>query len=109
MKTLLVVLAVVAVIAAMALGSGDVLARTAGTTYGGGGGQAAIGCENQFGTLDSGNKGYLSYWDFKDGWSGPGGHKGLAPTDSSGNAFATADRNVDNQLSAQEFCEWKGR
>ena len=110
MKTLLVVFAVVAVITAMLLGSGYVLARTGGNVYGGGGGgQAALGCERHFGTLDSGNKGYLSYWDFKDGWSGPGGHMGLAPTDASGTVFASADRNGDNQLTAQEFCEWKGR
>ena len=105
MRMLFIIVAVVAVVTATALGSGYVLAKS---TYAPGAqGQAAVDCERQFRQMDSGQKGYLSFWDFKDGTYGPGGHMGLAPTGSAQSSFASADITPDNMVSVQEFCEWK--
>ena len=112
MKVVLGIFAAMAVLGVIILGSGYVSARSAANMMPGNQGtqvQTSYNCERNFNTLDSGNKGYLSYWDYKAGTYGTGGHKGLAPSGDAQNRFASADVNRDNLLSKQEYCEWTNR
>jgi len=107
MRVFLTIFAVVAVISAIMLGNSFVLAGSPGGAMSGG--QAVMDCERNFNTLDSGQKDYLTYWDFEAGTYGVGGHKGLAPSGNAQSRFQTADQNRDNLLSRAEYCDWKNR
>ena len=110
MKNLYAVLAVMILITAVMFGSGYVFARTALNSMSTYSGQEMSNCQKNFSNLDSGGKGYLSLWDFKDGTYGPGGHMGLnSSTGSAEGAFASADRKGDGRLTLEEYCSWKSR
>ncbi len=69
---------------------------------------AVTGCEQEFKNLDSGDKGYLTYYDFR-GDDSIGKIKGNAPIGNSYTRFLSADSRGDGRLTMGEFCSWKNR
>lgn len=90
----------------LAFGNSRVGAFSTGDVTVGGAGMSR--CEAEFKSLDPGHTGYLTFWDFRDGFNGES-HKGLSPSGNAQGAFARADRNGDNLLTAKEYCDWKNR
>ena len=64
-------------------------------------------CEQIFMNLDSGNKGYLTYDDFR---AGDGvGKTGYTQNGGTYSSFLSADAKGDGRLTMGEFCAWKTR
>jgi hypothetical protein len=99
MKSIVTVMVVVFVAVLLALGSGSVKAASTG---------AMAKCEQQFKSLDVGNRGYLAPEQIHEGMYGHA-HKGLGPTGKGDSVFTSMDTNKDNKVTLEEFCAWKTR
>ncbi len=65
-------------------------------------------CELDFQRMDIGDRGYITYNDFRHEWEG---HSRIGPAPS-GNAYSawTSIRSDDPQrVTQREFCMWRGR
>lgn len=65
-------------------------------------------CEQEFKSLDTTDKGYLTYNDFRAEDS-LGKIKGEAPIGNTYTSFLAADTKGDGRLTQGEFCAWKNR
>ena len=89
----------VAIILAIMLSSGNVLASK--------GGKQPRECEKKFSELDSSHKGYLGRQDFQRELEGPPGHRKIQRYGKVVAAFSSADKNGDGIVTLGEFCEWQ--
>lgn len=108
MKTMTTVLVLVAVAMFLALGSGY-MAVAKSTAKAMASGQTISWCENEFRSMDIGNKGYVTEQEFDAAWDGLGAHKGLGPVGSGSTVFYSANTSGDGRLTENQYCVWKGR
>jgi hypothetical protein len=99
MKSLKILLSLVAIFGALTLGYSYVSAAQPDQDM-------FANCQTEFHAMNTSNDGMLNYQEYKIARYGLGGHKGLAPTGASVSAFNSADRDGNGFLSEGEFCAW---
>jgi len=104
------ILVLVAVISSLLLGPGLVWASEYGHA-GMANGKYVTGCEKRFQSMDSGNRGYVTYPQFEaafnadtGGGGGIGSHLGYQQSGNAYSRFAERDTNNNGKLTLREFC-----
>lgn len=105
MRKLLILVALFAVVGLVVYTGGRVMAFQSGQALSPEGNVSK--CEQIFKNLDAGNKGYLTYNDYR---AGDGlGKTGYTQNGSTYSSFLSADTRGDGRLTMGEFCAWKSR
>jgi len=105
MRGFVTFLAIVGVVAALTLGSG--LAKAMSTS------SNTAGCEDRFRDLDSGNKGYINYGEFRAAYDGVGTRSGrpAGPSDAGKyySVFTAMNTSGDGMVTEEQFCAYEAR
>lgn len=72
-------------------------------------GRPMSSCEEQFSSIDTTHRGFITEDQFVAAWSGLGAYKGLGNTGNGGTAFNSANTNGTGKMDVKEFCDWKAR
>ena len=105
MKSIFTVMVLGFVAVLLTPGSGSILAHAAGKAVSK---EVITKCDQEFKSLDAGNKGYLTSDEIREGMYGHS-HMGVGPTHKGESVFTSMDTNKDGKVTENEFCAWKGR